>query len=125
MISQRDRRFLRKAVDIAHSSTQKKKHGAVVVKSGSVLSVGVNTFRNNPNNVCKPKEEASIHAEVAALKSAPSTTGVTVYVARTNRDYEPLISMPCVYCFKALNDAGVKRIVWTTGKTSEPEEIVI
>lgn len=111
-MSNRDRVHLARALRIASTSTERIKHGAVVVKSGRVISVGVNTFRNHPNTVSDPEHESSYHAEINAIRGL-DVEGATIYVARVNRMGHSRMSKPCNACRGALAYAGIKRVVWT------------
>jgi len=96
-------------------STQSQRHGAILMRSGSVLSVGINTFRNHPDNVTDPKREASIHAEIAALRAygmREDLRGTRLYVARINRAGQSMYSRPCANCQAVLDSLGVIAI-WT------------
>jgi len=94
-----------------------KRHGAVIVKSGRVMSTGVNKFRNSikiiePHNI---KSHCSVHAEVDALSRVSDATGATIYVARVNRQNQERMSRPCNSCYLAIVKAGINKIVYTTG----------
>ena len=39
--------------------------------------------------------------------------GGTIYVARVNRQGNPMISRPCDRCYEAIVDAGITKIVYT------------
>ena len=123
MISEKDRAHLNRAIKIAYTSTERQRHGCVIVKGGRVISVGVNTFRNHPLFVSDPNRNSSYHAEINAMRGV-EVKGATVYVARISRNNSPVLSAPCVYCMHAIMKSGAKRIVWTTN-TNEPEEILL
>lgn len=91
------------------------KHGAVVVKGGRVISVGMNKNRNHPTVVSAEhiKTHCSVHAEIDALRKVKSTKGVTVYVARINKKGQDRMSRPCDRCSKAMEEAGVRKVVYT------------
>lgn len=96
-------------------SSEKMKHGAVIVKGGRVMSVGVNKFRNHPM-IIQPeiiKTVCSVHAEVDALRKARDVRGATIYVARVNSRGVSRMSRPCNHCYMALKDAGISNIVYT------------
>lgn len=114
-MSNRDRVHLARALRVASTSTERIKHGAVVVKSGRVIGVGVNTFRNHPNTVSDPEHESSYHAEINAIRGLDeaSVAGAVIYVARVNRMGHSRMSKPCNACRGALAYAGIKRVVWT------------
>jgi pyrimidine deaminase RibD-like protein len=96
-------------VAIANNSYPRKRHGAALVRGGSVLSVGWNCL----------KVEGSRHAEVHAIDSALShTTGATLYVARVGMDNVPRLSLPCEQCRQAITSAGIRRVVYTIDKSA-------
>lgn len=106
-----------RAISVAGLSTQRFKHGAVIVKSGRVLSVGVNTGRNIPTNCTDPKAEAALCAERAAIRAyGGDLSGATIYVARVGRDGKVRMSAPCVRCQHEIALHHIKRAVWTTGE---------
>ena len=123
MISARDRAHLNRAIKIAYTSTERQRHGCVIVKGGRVISVGVNTFRNHPLFVSEPSKNSSYHAEINAMRGV-EVKGATVYVARISRNGSAAMSAPCIYCMHAIMKAGAKRIVWT-GNNSEIGEILL
>lgn len=123
MISEKDRAHLNRAIKIAYTSTERQRHGCVIVKGGRVISVGVNTFRNHPLFVSDPNRNSSYHAEINAMRGV-EVRGATVYVARISRNNSPVLSAPCIFCMHAIMKSGAKRIVWTTN-TNEPEEILL
>jgi deoxycytidylate deaminase len=99
---------------IASTSTANNKHGCVIVKGGSVQSVGVNSNRNHPTIVSHPKTDSSVHAEVAALKALDfDAEDCIAYIARVNNRDDAMMSKPCDRCMNELIAAGIKRVVWT------------
>ena len=102
------------------SSYGKLRHGAVVVKGGSVVSFGF-----NKSNHCQfgqrfrhmDKGPATQHAEISAILGLPrsATQGADVYVVRINNDCDWRMSKPCPMCEQALKFVGVKRVFYTTG----------
>lgn len=114
-LSNKDRRYLKLAGNAAMSSKERRKHGAVIVKSNRVLSVGVNKFRNHPDIIPEPliKQVCSVHAEMDALNKIRDAKGATIYVARINSFGKPMLSRPCNNCYKSIRNAGIKNIVYT------------
>ena len=86
---------------------------AVIVKGGSVLSVGQSKLHSNPAHcdfeMPGIRERVSVHAEADALSRCGSPKGAVLYVARIGRNGKPANSKPCHRCQKAILDAGVKR----------------
>lgn len=91
------------------------KHGAVIAKSGRVLSTGVNKDRNHPTIVSNEhiKSHCSVHAEIDALKKATNVRGATIYIARVNKKGQPRMSRPCDSCYSEIIRNGIKKIVYT------------
>ncbi len=126
-LTKQQRSFLARAARLAEDSQVSQRHGAIVVKGGSVLSSGVNSYSNNPrmfpvDHFAEKKlphmeraNSISVHAEIAAMRrvSPEHLRGSIVYVARlTSRD-ELGNSQPCEHCASELAKAGVKRVVFT------------
>lgn len=119
--SRRDKARLNRALKVAEASTCRVQHGAVIVKGGRVLAVGVNTHRNHPSVVTEPVADCTVHAEMAALRSLSSlesARGATIYVARLGASKTPRLSKPCTRCSGALENAGVKKIVYTDSEVA-------
>ena len=113
-LSKKDRSFLALAVKIAEQSSCDTRHGAVIVKGGSVLAVGWNKNKNHPtvfgegSILC-----ASVHAEMDALSKVSDAKGATMYIARLNKRGVPMMSKPCESCSEGLDRAGIRRVVHT------------
>ena len=114
-LSNRDRRYLNLAKNVAMSSSERMMHGAVIVKSNRVLSVGINKFRNHPDIIPEEqiKTSCSVHAEADALRKIKDARGATIYVARINRRGKQRLSRPCDNCYKAIKEAGINKIIYT------------
>lgn len=114
-ISNQDRKWLQLACKQAELSNCEQRHGAVIVKGGSVLAVGINSWRNDMHSI--PIEDfnkyLTIHAEVSAIKRASNTEGATMYVARINKKGEPVFSRPCKNCYKEMKEVGIKKVIFT------------
>ena len=93
------------------------RHGAALIKGGSILNVSANSdnhssfgqrFRSSPG-------PATHHAELACILGIDksSTTGATVYVARINKNGKWRMSKPCSMCHEAMKFAGIKKVVYT------------
>lgn len=100
---------------MAQTSLCNQRHGAVVIRNGNVVAFAPNKDRNNVDILDEShvKTHASVHAEVAALSRVSNPRGCTVYVSRAMKTGVPGNSKPCPRCAKYLEDAGVKRVVWT------------
>lgn len=106
---------LRIAAKVAATSNHHKfRLGAVVVKSGRVLSYATNIPRKGPDT---PPFRESIHAEVAAMKGVKKIDGATIYVARLDSFDNLALSMPCEYCVEHMISCGVNRVVFSINQT--------
>lgn len=114
-LSKRDRSYLSLALNAAQSSECRMKHGAVVVKGGRVISIGINKNRNHPTIVSSEhiKDYCSVHAEADALRKIRDAKGATLYVARANKRGQERLSRPCNRCYKLIVNAGINKIVYT------------
>jgi deoxycytidylate deaminase len=115
-LSNKQKSLLTLASRIAETSDLPQKHGAVIVKSGRVLSVGINKWRNkntaNTGGVYNP--HLTYHAEIDALNHFNDVSGSTIYIARIGKNGEHRFSRPCNRCLTALHAAGIKKIIYTT-----------
>lgn len=117
-LSNSQRSFLNLAMRAAESSDCQQRHGAIVVRGGSVLAIGVNKWRNDITMAGILHDQGrsadiSIHAEIDALSRVSNPRGATIYIARVNRRGKARLSKPCDNCAKALKDAGISKIVYT------------
>lgn len=115
-MSKRDVGWLNTAAKIAENSNCRHRHGAIIVRGGSVISVGINQQKNHPSIVDADNTpwHCGDHAEIAALKRATNARGATIYIARVRKDGKTGLSKPCSNCAKALDTAGIKKVYWTT-----------
>lgn len=91
----------------------KQRHGAVLVRSGRVISVGWNVLKNDPNNISEQHMDyCSVHAEAMAIARASRPAGATIYIAR-NKSGQERFSKPCSGCERAILEAGISRVVYT------------
>lgn len=115
-LSRKQKSFLNLAVKTAAASELAQKHGAVVVKGGSVLSLGFNKQKNadivNPSEAVSP-EYFTVHAEIDALNRAGNTEGATIYIARVNNNGEERYSRPCNSCAEAIRKAKIRTVIYT------------
>lgn len=117
-ISKRDQAYLSVASYLASQSKCRMKHGAVVVRGGRVLGVGVNKERNHPMIVSTNhiKDHCSVHAEIDAIRKARDVSGATVYVARVNKRGQSRDSKPCSNCYDTMTNLGIRKIIYTTSE---------
>lgn len=130
-LSRSERRFLGYAIQAAGMSTCNARHGAVLVKNGNVLAIGVNAMKNDPHvvspegpNVLAPSvhvmDMLSVHAEEAVLRAnASEAENSVIYIARVGDDGKPTMSKPCKSCQQLLKRYGVKKAIWTLAEAEE------
>lgn len=95
--------------------------GAIIVKGGSVLSVGTNRRRNDPLYLPDmPRGDWSFCAEETALGRVKNAgaRGATMYVARVTPGGRWGLARPCDKCAELIIDAGINKICYTTAKNS-------
>jgi deoxycytidylate deaminase len=126
-LTRSQRSYLNRATRLAAKSQVVQRHGAVVVKGGSVISTGVNSYANDP--VMFPvdhfevdsmprfsnRNHLSVHAEVAAIRRASSEQlrGAVLYVARISKGGVVGNSAPCAQCAAEVLKAGIKKVIYT------------
>lgn len=100
---------------LAEFSSCKQQHGALIIKGGSVLSVGINVNKNNPTFVGEATKNWSVHAEVAAIRALKDENlkNAIIYIARINKHGKPMMSKPCEKCAAVIKKAGISKIVYT------------
>lgn len=97
------------------------KHGAVLVKGGSIINVSYNkeNFCSFGNRFRKSTEgKATLHAELGCVLNLDRsvTQGTNIYVVRVGKDGEFKMSKPCTMCQGALKFTGIKRVYYTVGE---------
>lgn len=122
MLSKKDVSFLNMARYLAEKSEENKKHGAIIVKSGRVVGMGFNKFKNHPDVIPEDliKVHCSRHAEEVAIKEAgKNSRGAILYVARVNRQGEDRNSKPCHICSELIASSGIKKVIYTVEESYE------
>jgi deoxycytidylate deaminase len=112
-LSTREKKFLALATKVAEASDVDNKHGAVVVKNGRVLSLGVNKWRNKGLFQESYEPVLTVHAEIDALSRVSDARGAVLYIARVERPKGSKFSRPCWRCMAEIKKAGIKRIIFT------------
>lgn len=85
--------------------TGKQRHGAVVVSGGRILAKACNSYHNG------------LHAEVRALRRVPHDAKDQVeelVVVRARKSQKFGLSKPCPACQKAIKEARVKVVYYST-----------
>tara|TARA_R110000824_G_scaffold100088_4_gene237930 strand:- start:12440 stop:12877 length:438 start_codon:yes stop_codon:yes gene_type:complete len=112
------------AKNVAYNSPYGKiRHGALLVKGGSVKNAAFNkenysSFGTRFRSI--DRGHATVHAELGCILGIPRsvTTGADVYVCRVNKEGSFRISKPCAMCHAALKHVGVKRVYYTTNENT-------
>lgn len=112
MLSSTELKWLSYAVDECELASHSQwRVGAVIVKSGRVLSTGVNRYRNSPDQV--DLAGVSYHAEEVAIRKAGDVRGATIYVGRITRSGRIGSAKPCARCQELLLENGLSTAIWT------------
>jgi deoxycytidylate deaminase len=105
----RNARYFRLARKVALCSKQSDyKHGAVLVKGGSVLNTSCNKNRlvSFGSRFCTEHDGvATLHAELGAILGIERniTEGASLYVARIGKSGSYRLSKPCPMCTSAIS----------------------
>lgn len=113
---------LLRALKVAELSSANQRHGAVIYKGGSVLSLGVNTVPNDHLSTGEFTGRPNTHAETQAIRACSpdvDLTNTTLYVARVNKNGIRMFSKPCKTCQEAIDLAGIKKVIYTTPEGAE------
>ena len=106
-----------------NSGYGKLRHGALLVRGGSIISTCFNKdkfcsfggkFRH------RDRGPATIHAELGCILGLPRdvTVGADIFVCRINKLGEFRNSKPCAMCHEAMKYVGIKRVYYTTKEGS-------
>ena len=120
--SKKVKRYFGLAKNIAFNSDYGKiRHGAILVRGGSVINTCCNKdkFCSFGSRFRSPERgPATIHAELGCILgiSRDTTVGSDIYVCRINKKGEFRNSKPCAMCHDVLKHVGVKRVFYTTGE---------
>lgn len=112
------------ARNVAYNSPYGKiRHGAVLIKGGSVINVSFNkdNYSSFGTRFRSPlRGHATVHAELGCILGLPRdvTSGADLYVCRINRKGEFRFSKPCSMCHEALKHVGIKRVYYTTNNNT-------
>ena len=115
-LSKSEKSFLSVARYMAVKSESRRRHGAVVVKSGRVLGTGFNKDTNSPFVVSPEhiKTNCSRHAEIEAIRDANwNVKGAILYVARVNNQGLDRDSKPCSRCQVVIEETQIKKVIYT------------
>lgn len=119
MYKGRNSRYFKLAKKIATCSQNTDyKHGAVLVKGGSVLNTSCNKNRlvSFASRFCTEHNGTStLHAELGAILGIDRaiTSGASLYVARVGKDGGLRLSKPCSMCVAAMKHMNIKKVYWS------------
>tara|TARA_R100000005_G_C4881097_1_gene132704 strand:+ start:196 stop:639 length:444 start_codon:yes stop_codon:yes gene_type:complete len=117
--SGRDKRYIEIARKVANESKFPRfRHGAVLVKGGSVISTSCNELDSvSWANKFRQHQcgHATRHAELGAILGVAreKTKNSIMYVVRVNPSNDFLLSKPCPMCMQALKHVGVKKVIYS------------
>ena len=109
------------AIEVAKSSTSRVKVGAVLLSKNKVVCSATNLdSKSHPTQakfakMAGLKEKIYLHAEMAALVKCRTEVD-TIVVTRINPQGKLRLSKPCPICSLALNEAGIKKVYYSTPK---------
>ncbi len=121
-LSKRVQRYFDLARNVAFNSNYGKlRHGAILVKGGSIINTCFNkdkysafgTKFRNPD-----RGHGTIHAELGCVLglSRTVTSGADIYVCRINNKGQFRYSKPCAMCHEVMKHVGIKRVYYTTNE---------
>jgi deoxycytidylate deaminase len=96
--------------------------GAVITKSGGIISTGFSKTNRGSRIITSEFKcwESSLHAEADAILKILKTdkidklVGATIYVSRLKADGKCGLAKPCKYCNQLIQSVGIKKVVYTT-----------
>lgn len=95
-----------------HSDHPTHQLGAVITRGNKVISLG---FNKNKTHTRSNHAWKRLHAEISAIiKSKEDLTGCTIYVYRETKLGNLGMARPCPSCLSAIQEAGIKRICYST-----------
>jgi deoxycytidylate deaminase len=111
------------AIRVAKTADHKFRVGSAILKGRRVISTGTNKGYTSPYirlNIDRYSMVDKNHAEISAILNARDRdlTGATIYIARCLKDDGTALSRPCDLCMEMIIEAGIRKIVYTTGDSS-------
>ena len=108
--------ILKKAIELAESSTSRYRVGAVIFKGSRILGVGNNELRFCSRIPAQYKNyNQSLHAEQAAILDTPrnSLKGSSILVVRITKRGELKMAKPCKMCSTFIDYVEIKNIFYS------------
>ena len=96
-----------------HSTAPNFRLGAVIARGKKVLGTGFNDpYKTHPRSNTPYQH---IHAELSAIINARcDLRGASIYIYRSGKDENPLLSKPCKNCQEMIKRMGIKWIFYST-----------
>lgn len=95
-------------------------------KRGRVLSIGQNSYIKTHPHMKRVAEKSGypdkifIHAEVDAIvKCRDLSRAHRIFVARFDKNKNPMLAKPCECCMTAIREAGIEHIDYTVSTTDQ------
>lgn len=117
----RNHKYFRRLINLIEEHPYKEDlafwHSSLIVKGGSILSVGIN--KPNPNSFALNYAQHKgwqTHSEAEALYSirySSKITGSVMYNCRISRNKTLELSKPCKGCHLMLKDFGFKKVYFS------------
>jgi tRNA(Arg) A34 adenosine deaminase TadA len=95
------------------------RHGAVLVRGGAIINLGINSEKySSVGAKYRPEEKgvSTYHAEIKALLNIPlsQTKGAIMYVARASKGKkEDRMSKPCTMCHALMQERGIRQVYYS------------
>ena len=95
------------------------RHGAVLVRGGAVINLGINSEKYSSIGAKYRPEEKGVstyHAEIKAILGVDRslTKGAVMYVARASKGkHEERMSKPCTMCHAVMQERGISQVFYT------------
>lgn len=100
-----------------YNSGLRERHVAAIVKRNRFVSIGFNSNKTSADTFKHSRTEhhACVHAEFAAIKRFNGdTSGLDLFVIRTNSNNELRMSKPCAVCQKIIDKHAFRKVVYST-----------
>ena len=120
----RSKKFITLACQISKLSNHRFRVGAVITKGRRVIGVGCNKIKTHPKqrNQYTGEMGERIHAELSSIINAGrSLRGCVIYIARIKKNGDLAMARPCEFCMDHIEEAGIKKIVFSN-ESGEIEE---
>jgi len=113
--------FLDYAIEVAESSTSKKKVGAVLIQKNKIVVSATNLERKTHPIQARFAERVGLHkkiylhAEIAALIKSKEVCDTIIVVRLGGHSHNELrMAKPCPVCSLALKEAGINKVYYST-----------